>query len=407
MQKIFRISIAIIFSTILTGCAKPEPDRISGEFFRFTVNLTYKGEPLQIEYPAACKFNISRNIDGSHSVDGASLAPSVFGVETSDGGALVVKTPNFCDYSRAIDANEVPSNYNPLIVHYEDAKSPTFGLGYYAPEAFDSPLSVMKFESSNTVRITGEEFSDWRLENPNANWVTYERMNANRNIFKDEPWELGSKHMATVCRGAILFTAPEEFQPRLTQAWIDAGKPIYWVDNIINSEAWALETVDRFTPKERRRKTALFGKYPMHMYGYEGNKVRENIYPSDTDFDLNRTDAQGRPKARFLKNISNFYMRRDGIGTALRRSNINMLANLKGFVFCNSHDGNHIIYEDIKRSFGGIPGLYSLNGSELLGKEKNVNHYNYPLSPSIYTYYLDRFLIKNKEIKFYGMGDKL
>ena len=41
----------------------------------------------------------------------------------------------------------------------------------------------------------------------------------------------------------------------------------------------------------------------------------------------------------------------------------------------------------------GGSGLYTLNGNELSGKEKNVNHYNYPLSPSIYTYYLDRFLL--------------
>lgn len=406
MNKLPKISIALALAIILSGCNKPEPDKISGEFFRFTVDVIYKGQPLRIKYPVACKFNISRNIDGDRSVDGASLAPSVFGRETPDGGALVIKTPNFCDYSKAIDENKVPSSYNPLIVHYQDAKSPTFGLGYYGAEAFDSPISVMKYTGSKTERISGEEFVDWRQKNPHANWVTYERMNAHQNIFEDRPWEPGTKHLATVCRGAFFYTPPVEFQQRLTQAWIDTGRPTYWADNKIASEIQRLEPEDKYTPVERRKPTSLFSGHPMQMYGYAGDRVREKAFPSDTDFDLNRTDQKARPTAQFITNSKNVYMQRDKVRFALRRSNIQFREELAGFLYCNSHDGNHIKHEDLERSFRGYPGLYLLNNKELVGDERSVPHYNH-LLPSIKVMYEDKYVIQNIEKTYYSMGDKL
>lgn len=398
MPNIFNISTAIIFATFLTGCNKPEPDRISGEFFRFTVNVIYKGKPLQIEYPAACKFNISKNIDGSRSVDGASLAPSVFGVETPDGGALVVKTPNFCDYSRAIDANEVPSSYNPLIVHYEDAKSPTFGLGYYGPEAFDSPLSVMKFESSKTVRITGEEFSDWRRTNPNANWVTYERMNANANIFKRTEWKAGDRHLATVCRGGQMYRLPKKAKEIIQATWDDLGNPKYWSDKNKESDILRMGYVPLKEPSFRE----IMNK----RYGYNGNQEKGIIYPSETDYDMNQTNSDGKIHPPKTTKSTNFYVLREKLKKIAVRENIVTRPELRGFLYCNSHDDEHVSPVALTTAFGEYrAGIYQLNGVELEGKEGLVPH---PWWPKSWMAFVDEHhLLANYKIRFYGLGGKL
>lgn len=398
LNKLANILIPLALATILSGCNKPEPDKISGEFFRFTVDVLYKGQPLRIEYPVACKFNISRNIDGDRSVDGASLAPSVFGVETPDGGALVIKTPNFCDYSKAIDANEVPSSYNPLIVHYQDAKSPTFGLGYYGAEAFDSPISVMKFTGSKTERISGEEFADWRQKNPHANWVTYERMNANPNIFNRTDWKPGDRHLATVCRGGVLYPLPQEAKDIIQDAWEDLGKPKYWSDKNKQMNVWTMGYVPLKEPS--------FGQRMNKRFGYNGDQEKGIIYPSETDFDMNRTDSNGKLHLKATPRSTNFYAIREKMDKLGVRANIVTRPEFRGFFFCNSHDDEHVTASSLKNAFEDYRGgIYQLDGLELQGKEGLVPHPWWPIS--WLAFIDDEYLVSNNEIRFYGLGGKL
>lgn len=397
MRRVRRSLIAITALGVMSGC-NPEPDNISGEFFRFTVNVIYKGEPLRIEYPAACNYNISRNIDGSRSVDGATYAPAVFGVKAPDGGALVIKTPIFCDFSKEIDAGTVTSDYNPLIVHYENAEKPWFGMGYYAPEAFKSSHSIMKFVSSNIQRISGDEYVAWRESNPHANWVTYERMNANSNIFERTVWKPGDRHLATVCRGATLYPLSQEARGLIKDAWEDLGKPKYWSDKNKQLDVWRIG----YMPNKQQS----FGQKIRKKYGYDGNHDKGIVYPSETDYDMNRTDATGKIITKAITHSKNYYAIRDKIERVGVRANIVADDNLRGFLFCNSHDNEHVSIPSLEIAYKDLRGgVYQINGIELHGKEGLIPHPYWPLSWRVFIE--DNYIVSNAEIRFFAMGGKL
>lgn len=402
MTKFIKTTIALAFAALLVGCNKPEKEeRVStGSFFMFTVDVEYKGKPFRIQYPVGCSYHLSKDLSGDNIVEGASLSPSVFGKETPDGGALVVKTPVFCDYEKDIDAGKVPSTYNPLIVHYEDAEKPWFGLGYYSAKAFTQPISKMKFISSKTVRITAQEFSDWRKENSTANWVTYERLHHDENPFNDKPWKPGKKYMASVCRGAYFIQLPESVSLQLEEGWKQDGKPKYWAPGekqrgiLINAAKKPLYQRDWNKP------LTLFGGHPHWAYGGNGNQFKPESYPAQTDFDINNVDQEGNLNTpRIFSNV-NKYVTRSNIATLAVRSRILKKPELEGFFYCNSHDSEYMMVEDQKRIFGNIGGLYFLNNEELNGQD--VPHPYHLKSSGAFEGTAN--VVYELTIKFTGMG---
>lgn len=398
MRSFLKTSMAMAAIAVLIGCNKTEPDSISGEFFTFTVDVIYKGEPVRIEYPAACKLIISKNIDGDRSVDGASLVPSVFGVKTIDGGALVVKTPNFCDSLREIDDGTVSTGYNPLIVHYQDANSPTFGLGYYGLEAFEHASSPLKFTKTEIKRIGADDFINWRSKNPNANWVTYERMNADRNPFKRKEWKKGERYLSTVCRGAAFHPIPEELKQVVTPKWNELGNPLYWSDpNTDRSLLHSKITIGK--------KTIFLKDDPRWLRQERVTNIKPVVYPSDTAFSMNLTNEFGRLEYKGSMEPPLSKKDNTSVEQMLPRGNIRYEDTMKGFLYCNSHDGNHIKTEDMDEAFEGYQGYYYLNNRPLYTTYQTAKSTRYPLT-------VDQFMetsyyIRNKNIFFLTMGDAL
>lgn len=379
------------------------PPVFKGNFFQLTIDLDYKGKPFTISYPVGCNFSVTRNIDGDRSVDGGSTVPFLFGKKTPDGGALVVYTPKMCEFSKQIDEGKIPSSYNPFVIHFADADKPWFGMGYWGIEAYDSPLSVMKFKGSHIERITGQDWIAWRDANPDANWVTWKKMNLSPNWFEDHRWLPGDKFMPTVCNGALVTRLPEVVREEVKKFW-PLEHPLFWID----SEASM--TVARMSGSRREHyqdpsKTILFEGHPSWAYDGMPLSPKMTMYLAETDFSMNDRLPNGTTDSKKLRPTpGNPYWNKTPVKTVnvITRMNIVLDSEHKGFMYCNDTDVGRTNWNDHKKAFDGIGGIYQLNGQNIVGPSF---HPDYSLQSSAFMN--DEFAIYSRNFVLFMKGGGL
>lgn len=200
-----------------------------GTYFRLKFDVTYRGEPQHFDIVFGCNVHDIVYKDGSSSRH-AGLIPGVYGRRMSDGKAIVVKAPNACRGETTANGY-VPEGFTPLLVVYDDPKRLDFGTAYMATEAYDSPLSLMKFGKAVIEKADREEFDDFRHNGP-PNLVTREQYNSFR---PDQSLaEMGLKRTwprwARTCYAYARYRLNKDQSTRLAALW-PASKPRYWTYN--------------------------------------------------------------------------------------------------------------------------------------------------------------------------------
>lgn len=163
-------------------------------YYRLKVNLAYNGEPLDFDIVVGCNVRITTYKDNDRTVE-IGVAPMAFGLKMKDGHGVVVRPPEACG-GETTENSEVPKALLPLIVTYESAEAPWFGIAYASDEAYDSPLSELKFLGAKISKATREEWEEWRRTKAPTNFVTYELLGINEKIHGrartggpgSEPW---------------------------------------------------------------------------------------------------------------------------------------------------------------------------------------------------------------------------
>ena len=198
----------------------------NGVYFRLKVKLTYKGEPQDFDIVAACNAR-QINYQGGGRTYEAGLVPSVFGRRMSDGKGLVVRPPDACD-GKTTENGGVPPDLLPLIVVYDDADTLAFGTAYLTDDAYDSPLSVLKFGGATIERADRVAFEKFRSEQPNlVTRSSYHTVGSARG-FRKLGLPPARIPMGIGCYGYVRFRLAGAEKEHAHELW-PAERPRFWL----------------------------------------------------------------------------------------------------------------------------------------------------------------------------------
>ena len=306
-----------------------------GYYYRFKASYAYKGEPLDFDIVVGCNVSIATYKDNSRSVE-VGIAPMVYGLKMKDGHGVVIKPPEACR-GETTENGKVPAALLPLVVTYEDADHPWFGLAYASEDAYESPISELKFFGATIGRASFEEWQDWRKTEASKNFITYELLGINETNWFDHPrWKPGYRVMSSICAGFAWVELPQSVSEAIRPYW-PTGKPHYWYP----SEA-ARKTF--YSAGDYRGKTVLFDGSPLREYLSGANGIRGvarhkpggvvaptsrvvgDLYPAASDLSLDRLDGTG--------NLP------DEIKSKSKKSHADVTIGpkLKGFAYCDRAD---------------------------------------------------------------------
>jgi hypothetical protein len=281
-------------------------------FFRLIVNLAYKGEPLTFNIVVGCSVRITTYKDNDRTVE-VGVAPTAYGLKMKDRRGIVVRPPEACD-GETTENGQVPPTLLPLIVTYEKADEPWFGLAYVTDDAFDSPLSELKFFNATISKATAQEWREWRRTEAPKNFVTYELLGVNPiNRFDHVRWQPGKHFMASECQGFYRLKLPPAARELVRPYW-PASRPTFWYAS--TAASLVLRTVD---DKEAEQKGLLIEGHRLEWYLGSGpnffpglprrkpgaliflkRELVGDVYPAVSDRTVSRLDQAGQYPAEIL-----------------------------------------------------------------------------------------------------------
>jgi hypothetical protein len=306
-----------------------------GYYYRFKASLAYKGEPLDFDIVVGCNVKVTTYKDNDRTVE-VGVAPMVYGLKMTDGRGVVIKPPEACQ-GETTENGKVPAALLPLVVTYENADQPWFGLAYASEDAYASPISELKFFGATISRATREEWQEWRKTEAPKNFITYELLGINEmNRFDHPRWMPGFRVMSSICAGFSWVKLPESVREAIRPYW-PASRPRYW-----------------YPSEDARRAFYAAGDFHLGKVLFEGNPLREyfptveaihgvsrhkpgglvvytghvggDLYPAASDLSIDRLDAAGEmlPEIKAKQRKS--------------WADATVDPNLKGFAYCDIAD---------------------------------------------------------------------
>jgi hypothetical protein len=207
-------------------------------FYRLKASYTYTGkngpEPLEFDVVAGCALELTKYITGD--VSGrSSRVPTMVAYEMSDGGAIGIAIPKACRGSTTSNG-QVPADFLPAAIQYEDAKDLSLGMLYASEDAYDSPLAKLTFHGASIERATERQFEDFIASDRfGKNLISVESSKdfGASNIpitdeMRENPKLLWKHSMPTECHGMARVRMPKNVREYLKQFW-KPGDPRYWM----------------------------------------------------------------------------------------------------------------------------------------------------------------------------------
>lgn len=287
-----------------------------GSAFRLVVDVLYKGAPIKFDVVVGCNIAGTKQIDRSVSIDFVGTAPFVYGLKMTDGAGLVVRPPSLACNGYTTASGKVPANFMPLLIVYEDAEKPTFGLAYASDDAYESPISVLKFISATITTATRDELLQWRKTEAGKNIVKKEHVPRNLDRpFGDIEWTPGKLWFGNYCAGMVRLELPRPLREAVRPFWQEASTR-YWIDSIQAETTFreagtpyrsdgSTGTVDAHLPYASRhfarnsrfsfKEAGVVRKDGSGTIIYEGLSPPGEILPSRSEMSLNNRDISGLP----------------------------------------------------------------------------------------------------------------
>lgn len=345
-------------------------------YYRLKVNLAYKGEPLDFDIVVGCNVRITTYKDNDRTVE-VGVAPMAFGLKMKDGHGVVIRPPQACN-GETTDNGKVPQNLLPLVVTYENAEAPWSGIAYASEDAYESPISELKFFGASISKATFEEWQDWRRTEAPKNFITYELLGINpKNMWDSPHWKPGYRVMASGCLGASWIKLPDSVRDLARQFW-PAGKPAYWFPGwemrrrlwsiAVDPKAPLLFEGNRFSDYLQDLGTAngvqgLPRRQPGAVIFFK-RYVAGDVYPARIDRSVNllRADGELPPEIKAKPEPP--------------RIDAEMRPDLRGFAYC---DDTVFKIEEMPGGFYGTP-VYL---SEINGKAINEERESWREGPDL------------------------
>jgi hypothetical protein len=299
-------------------------------YYRLKVKLAYKGEPLDFDIVVGCNVIVTTYKDNDRSFE-VGIAPMVYGLKMKDGRGVVVQPPEACN-GETTENGKVPAALLPRVVTYENADQPWFGLAYSSEDAYDSPISELKFFSATISKATREEWQEWRRTEAPKNFVTYELLGINRkNIWDNPHWRPNYRAMGSICTAFSWVRLPEVVREAIRPYW-PASKPRYWYPNLDAERAFR-------KAGDYDHGTVLFEGNPLQSYSAGSSRglprhgpgavisykdwVTGALYPAKSDLSFNRLDDNGELPAEIKAKSKKSYAEAE------------IDPKLKGFAYCD------------------------------------------------------------------------
>jgi hypothetical protein len=197
-----------------------------GTYYRLKVKLAYKGEPQDFDIVVGCNVRQIFYKDGGSTYE-AGLIPTVFGRRMSDGKGLVVRPPNACR-GETTSNGKIGPNLLPVVVVYDNAETLDFGTAYLSDDAYENPLSVLKFSGATVEKATRADFE--RFRRAQKNLVTrsiFWSGAAGADVLKRMNVQPAVKPFARLCEGYQRYSLSGE-ERSLVQLYWPKGDPTYW-----------------------------------------------------------------------------------------------------------------------------------------------------------------------------------
>jgi hypothetical protein len=279
-----------------------------GRYFRLKVDLAYKGEPLTFDIVVGCKVRVTTYKDNDRSWE-AGVVPMAYGLKMRDGRGVVVHPPEACN-GETSENGGVPEMVLPLIVTYENADEPWFGRAYASDDAYDSPLSELKFFRATINRATREEWQAWRRTEAPKNFVTYQILGINpKNFWDMVRWKPGYRAMGSVCTAFSRVKLPESARELVRQYW-PTSRPDYWYPGdalhlALWQALWKNKNSEPFEGYQFEQYSESTGTYglPRRQPGagiLYRRFVSGAVYPARSDVSFNRLDSEGNLPAELM-----------------------------------------------------------------------------------------------------------
>jgi len=199
--------------------------RDTGTYYRLKVKLSYKGETQDFDIVVGCDVRQTNYMDGGRTVE-IGLTPSVFGRRMGDGRGLVVRPPRACR-GETTENGEVPPDLLPVIVVYDDAETLAFGTAYLSDDAYESPLSVLRFGGATIERADRAAFDQFRREQHNLVSRSSYHTASGVAALKEHGLPPARVPMGLGCYGYARFRLVGARKERVHEVW-PADRPQFW-----------------------------------------------------------------------------------------------------------------------------------------------------------------------------------
>jgi hypothetical protein len=252
---ILLIAISLFQSPPIPSFTTAQEDR--SVFYRLKAAYMHKDERIEFDIVAACNVRVTGYADGSSSHD-VTMAPPFFVKATKDGGAIAQKVSYACR-GETTENGEVPKDFLPGAVWFDDAKDLSLGIAYVLEEGFENPHSQLKFLGATISTATRAEWEQF-FATISQSLIPIDRYYKTGKIplpLSDEemladPWnreKLALSHGNGAdggCRGYQKFRfVREEERAEIRKLW-PASQPRYWAEKIKNGAPF-----DRLTGRIR------------------------------------------------------------------------------------------------------------------------------------------------------------
>jgi hypothetical protein len=127
------------------------------EFFRLIAKYQHGDEIIDFNVVAGCGVQVTTYGDNDKSYI-ADRDPVVFAKKTKDGGAIWQIMPEACAGGETTENGEVPKDFLPGAIWFDDANDHSFGIAYVTEDAFANPNSKLKFLGASLHHATKEEW---------------------------------------------------------------------------------------------------------------------------------------------------------------------------------------------------------------------------------------------------------
>lgn len=278
-------------------------------YFRVRVGLTHKGVPIDFNVVVGCGIKVSGDSYSGHSLDVLGWQPFVYAKRIEGDHAVLLRTDanaSPCEGSTSAGGGgsgslhgDIPSDWLPLIVWYDDYHNLSEGLGYVTSDAYANPSSQLEFHGARIDRATKAEYDEFIETAPKNLIPNYLAGNVTEPLAPhvgfnmpvpeevvEQPWRAWPYGSTPFCRGVERVKLPE-YQRKMIAAFWPASHPHFWS---VAPAAQAQLLKDLFPGGTKSNSLLIYPapKENNRRYDHISDADAYGIFPSNSDWSLSQ-----------------------------------------------------------------------------------------------------------------------